>query len=72
MTLKIACVVYFELKNIKRNKNFVKIRSSLCNGFVYFFSIEDCEGKTKFVPFFRACKISYPRYDMQENSFFRK
>ena len=36
-SLKVSCVVYFELKNINRKKNFVKIRSYLCNGFVMFF-----------------------------------
>ena len=50
MRLKLASVVYFELKNINRNKNFVKILSYLCNGFVMFFLIEDYEGKTNFVP----------------------
>ena len=52
MRLKVACVVYFELKNINRNKNFVKITSYLCNGFVMFFLIEDYEGKTNYRSFF--------------------
>ena len=44
MRLKVACLVYFELKNINRKKNLVKISSYLCNGFVMFFLIEDYEG----------------------------
>ena len=72
MRLKVACLVYFELKNINRNKNFVKILSYLCNGFVMFFLIEDYEGKTNFVPIFRLCQFPYPRYDIQEYGFFRK
>ena len=55
MRLKLESVVYFELKNINRNKNFVNILSYLCNGFVMFFLIEDYEGKTNFVPIFRLC-----------------
>ena len=72
MRLKLASVVYFELKNINRNKNFVKILSYLCNGFVMFFLIEDYEGKRNFVPIFRLCQIPYPRYEIQEYGFFRK
>ena len=72
MRLKVACLVYFELKNINRHKNFVKILSYLCNGFVMFFLIEDYEGKTNFVPIFRLCQFPYPRYDIQEYGFFRK
>ena len=72
MRLKVACLVYFELKNINRKKNFVKILSYLCNGFVMFFLIEDYEGKTNFVPIFRLCQFPYPRYDIQEYGFFRK
>ena len=72
MRLKLASVVYFELKNINRNKNFVKILSYLCNGFVMFFLIENYEGKTNFVPIFRLCQIPYPRYEIQEYVFFRK
>ena len=72
MRLKIACLVYFELKNINRNKNFVKILSYLCNGFVMFFLIEDYEGKTNFVHFFRLFQFPYPTYDIQEYGFFRK
>ena len=70
MRLKLASVVYFELKNINRKKNFVKILSYLCNGFVMFFLIEDYEGKTNFVPVFRLCQFPYPRYDILENGFF--
>ena len=70
MRLKLASVVYFELKNINRKKNFVKILSYLCNGFVMSFLIEDYEGKTNVVPFFRACQLPYPRYDIQEYGFF--
>ena len=72
MRLKVACLVYFELKNINRHKNFVKILCYLCNGFVMFFLIEDYEGKTNFVPIFRLCQFPYPRYDIQECGFFRK
>ena len=36
------------------------------------FLIEDFEGKTNVVPFFRACQLPYPKYDIQEYGFFRK
>ena len=72
MRLKVACFVYFELKNINRKKNFVKISSHLCNGFVMFFLIEDYDGKTNFVHFFRACHFPYPRYDIREYCFFQE
>ena len=68
MGLNTACVVHFELKNINRSKKFVKMRSYSAM-VLSIFLIEDCEGKTKFVPYFSACKISYPRYDIQEYSF---
>ena len=62
----------FRTKKYQYEKNFVKISSYLCNGFVMFFLIEDYEGKTNFVHFFRACHFAYPRYNIREYCFFQE
>ena len=71
MRLKVACAVSFEVKNINGNIN-VKIRSYLCNGFFMFFLIEDYEGKSNFVPFFRACQLHITGTTSRSIVFFRK